>query len=197
MPTNEIQYGQGWGQNYEDLTLPSGAICQVRKLQMEDLVDLNIVDEMDFLGNIVEDEHVSRVRNTGKQPSKQPKKLTKAEQAAKEEAEANDIIKDPSKFRKMIKMVDKIVVACVVQPQILDAYYETINPDTNEVGREKIPASERIEGKIYSDSIGFEDKMEIFGNVFSGVNKMSGFREESGEDVGDVDRDAEDALPSK
>lgn len=191
MPTNS-KYGQGWGQSLEDLTLPSGAMCQVRKLQMEDLVDLNIVDEMDFLGNIVEDEHVSRVKSTGKQPSKQAKKPTKAEQAKKDEDDVNDIIKDPAKFRKMIKMVDKIVVACVVQPTIHDAYFETADG-----GREKIPASERVEDRIYSDSIGFEDKMEIFGQVFSGVNKMSGFREESGEDVGDVDSNAEHAVQTE
>lgn len=187
-----VQYGQGWGQSYEDLTLPSGAVCQVRKLQMEDLVDLNIVDQMDFLGQVVEDEHVSRVKATGKTPSKQTKKPTKAEQAAKEQEEADNILKDPKKFRSMINMVDKIVVACVVQPPLVDAYFETVDG-----AREKLSADERIEGRIYSDSIGFEDKMEIFSTVFSGVNKMSGFREGSGEAVGDVDSVSEDEVQAE
>lgn len=184
-------YGQGWGEVYQDLTLPSGAICQIRSIQMEDLADLGIIDQLDFLGQLVDTHQVQRVKGSNKPSDRPKKKPTKAELAAADEQNTMELLKDKSKFKTMIELIDKIVCAVVVQPAISSAYRET-GEERNEQGDvkklyEKIPYSDRQSGVIYSDTINLEDKMEIFDVGFSGVKKMSNFRNESGEAVGDVD----------
>jgi hypothetical protein len=173
-------YGSGWGSNpFEDLTLPSGAICQARKLQIEDMVALGIMDDLDFLGNVVQDEHVDRVKRPQDHAKK---KLTKAQQAKAQDDQTKKLLTDKKTFSKMAAIVDDVCCAVVVQPTVLRAV--TVAEDGT---RTPIPAQDRQEGAIYSDTIGFEDKMAIFNFSFSGMEKMAKFREGSESPVADLD----------
>lgn len=178
-------YGQGWGEVFTDLALPSGAVCQIRKLQMEDLVTMGIMDQMDSLGLTVQEQHVERVKGTNKPSDRPAKKLTKAEAAAAEEKQLNDLLRDPKKFITMTGLMDKIIVNCVVQPPICDAFHEVMQEDGS-MERERIRPEDRDSKRVYTDSIGIDDKTAIFDFSFSGVQKFDAFREGSGEDVGDV-----------
>lgn len=190
---NSTIYGQGWGAALQDLALPSGAICQLRKLQMEDLVELGIMDQVDFLSQIVEEKHVERVKKPSDRAKKQPTKAEAAEAAkVAEQEQTAALLRDPKKFSTMSAMIDKIVVACVIKPQIVNGFREV-----EEGQRIRLDDDARVHGVIYSDSIPFGDKMEVFEVAFAGVQKMSSFRGESAEDVGHVDSVEGDALPAE
>lgn len=170
-----------WGQFTVDLTCPSGQVCQARKVAMEDIVELDILDDVDFLGGIVSD-HADNASGKKKPQDRQPKKLTKAQEAAKEQQELRDMMADKSRFRKMVHVMDKLVSHVVVQPEITSCW-QNIGEDNFK----KIPEDEREEGVIYSDSVSLADKMYIFDYCFEGVSKTKSFREESGKTLESVE----------
>jgi len=190
MPPTNDGYGLGWGSSFQDLTLGSGAKCMVRKLQMEDLSELGIIDHIDMLQDIVQEDHVDRVKKPQDRQKKKPTKADLAKQEAEDNKRTMDMMRDKAKFGKMADMIEKIVVAVVVKPQILSAYKDVDGE------RVRLGPDERTGGVIYSDTIAFQDKMEIFQYAFEGVSKLSDFREGSAEDVGDVVDVEESPMPS-
>lgn len=182
-----------WGQQKEswDFTTTSGARCRVRPLDLPDLAELGLVDVMDSLGFLVEEEHVQRVQ--GKKPSdRQKKKPTKAQKAKAETDRLTSLLRDPKQFAIIDKMVTKVTAACVLEP-VLENPYVLVDPEELEKGERKLLPHERLEDVIYADRVPFADRMEVFGEVFQGMEGWESFREGSGKDVADVADEPESA----
>lgn len=188
MPANNVYSLPTIGAT-QDLDLPSGGKVQVRSIEIEDLIEMDILDQMDALGATVQTDHIERVRGTKKPSDRQPKKLTKAEQEQKSDAAVFDLMKDKKKFAALKKSIDRVVSRSVIQPKVALAY--TVE-STLVDGTEKIvyvphdDSTERDDSLIWTDQLQFTDKMHIFGAVLPGGDELKSFREGSGEAVGDL-----------
>ena len=160
MPSNDDRYAvhPSWGGEVTyDFTLPSQAVVLLKKLQMEDIVELDLVDAMDtFTGIMATPENNKR------------KKAVKVD----EEAEiGRRIFGNPKKFKAVMATADRCVTKAVIKPEVQ-------LPPAN--------VDDRVKGVVYTDTIPFADKLAIFNHVFEGIGGMESFREGPTEDVGDV-----------
>jgi len=154
---------------YKDLVCPSGQKCFVRKIAMEDLVGLGIVDQTDTpTGTAV----LAADEAKGKSPQDhRPKKLTKAEQLAADVLQQH---KNAENMDKHFGMINKVVLASVLKPEL----HPIPEPDP----------TVRVVGRAYVDQIALNDKMEIFKFAMSStVGSAETFRPESSDDVGRVE----------
>lgn len=172
-----------WGETFFDVTVPSGQTCQVRQIQMDDLIELDILEQIDSLSSTVQTETVDPVRNPR---DHQQRQRTKAEQAEDDTAFVRELMADKTQFARMSLVIDKVVAAVVVQPPVTLAYH----PDGT-----RLAPSERTDGVIYTDSVGFNDKMFLFDECFGGIRKLEQFRDEADGDVGTVAGQPGDAHP--
>lgn len=152
----------GWGVKSSlefDIELPSGQTCLVKKLGMEKIVELGLMNDLDsFTGSILPDKKTSS-KKTAKQKEQE------------EEDTFLSALKDKERFGKMMSTVDKVVRACVIMPQV------------NAVPEKGF---ERLDGVVYVDNIDFNDKLTIFGKVFDGLGGMEPFRKGQEPAVGAV-----------
>lgn len=122
----------------------------LRRLDMGDLLKLGIAEEMDFM---------SKALITGD---------TKDEQSAQNAVA--DAVKQSANFSKMEKMINKVVLAGLVEPRLY------VVPE-HEAARQA--------GLTYVDEIPWEDRMELFSIIFE-TEGLSTFREEQEDGVGNV-----------
>lgn len=139
-----------WQSDRFDIECPSGQLCLARKLQMEDIVKLGIIDEMDMFT-----EFAAKMGDAS---------------GADGEAEALDIVKDKERFSKVVEIVDKVVAEVVVEPKLTRPVKRVDGKDV------PLDPSEFQEGVIYTTYVDFNDRMHIFGMVFSGET-IDQFRE--------------------
>lgn len=179
-----------------EFTTSSGAKCLLRKVQMEDLVELDIVDEIDSLTALVQTEHIDRVSGKAKGRKAQQTAKRKAEEA--ERQSVMSLMKDKQKFATVATVLDKIVMRCVIAPQILDPWINDPNEANpqNPTGRRKLTQNEREANSAYIDYIDLRDKMAIFGEVFESMEDLEKFREESQENLGPVEAQPEHEADS-
>ncbi len=167
--THEDEYAvTGWNfsEKFFDLTLPSGQRCQVRKLEMEDILRMNLVNELDtFSAAIQVGDDKDDKRSDEERGTDVMKKLTE---------QADGL----SKFQGTM---DKVIMECVQKPSVQPA------PKGN---------SKRKPGVAYIDAIGFMDKMTIFSAVFDGMSDMESFRAESEDAVGAVESESSGEVSS-
>lgn len=190
MPANSNYKVSAWTAKRErehEYTTTSGAKCLLRDLEMEDIIELGIINEMDSLSALVQTEHIDRVAGKTK-----GRKATKLAQQKAEEAERRSLIQlmsDKEKFGQISNVLNKIVMRCVISPQILDPWITDPNiiDDENPEGRRKLTRDERDPDAAYIDYIDLPDKMAIFGKVFQSMDNLEKFREESQADLGSVE----------
>ena len=158
-----------WQSEYlEDLTVPSGQLCQVRRPGLQGLIREGILDKMDVLTALVNDKHVERVKK-GKRPNR-----------------VAEITDDPIKLVEVLGSVDKVVAHIVVQPTVVRPV--VIEEDDNGDPVERPMADdERKPGTIYTDMLDVEDKMFLFNYAVGGTRDIERFRRESRTAVGSVD----------
>ena len=146
---------KAWQSDRFDIECPSGQLCLARKLQMEDIVALGVIDEMDLFQEFAE------------APS----------DAAQESSASLSLMQDKERFQRITKLVDKIVSTVVIEPPLVRPV------KTNSEGEEvELPASEYEDGVVYTSFVEFPDKMHIFETVFAG-GTIEQFREGSSEAV--------------
>ncbi len=170
-----------------DFTCPSGQLVQLKKVSLSDLMQAGMLDEMDTLGSLMQSDAIDPAQ--GKRPSdRQPKKPTKKEAAAAKEAEENaavqELMKNPKQFGAMTRLMERMVCVMVVQPAIVSPWMKDEKDEWA-----KIPAADRTEGVIYSDSVDFQDQMALFGEAM-GDKKMgdiAAFRDEANAGVDPVE----------
>lgn len=86
----------------EDLQVPSGQLCLVRRPGLEGLIKAGVLQNIDSLSAIVGEKHIKK---TGK---------GKADGGVN----VNSVMKDPKALETIVYTVDKVVAHCVVKPEV-------------------------------------------------------------------------------
>ena len=134
----------------EDLTVPSGQVCLVRRPGLEGLMKAGVLNRMDSLSGIVSEKHIKRVKGKGSKAA-----------GDQEEIDALSLMNDPKAMDEVIEVVDKVVCHVVVKPEV----HRTPNDVTL-----------RKPGIVYADMVDIIDKMFIFNFVVGGTRDIATFR---------------------
>lgn len=165
----------------EDLELPSGNVCRLKRPGMEKLLAANMIP--DSLTPMVERAITEAKGN-------------KAKQKAIEDAEMAKLMSKPEMVADMFKAFDRIVAECVVEPEVrlhlvnemqlarwrADESLQIHDLDDLKIGAD-IPDSLRDPEYLYTDDIDMEDKLYIFQYVVGGTRDIERFRAEQRESV--------------
>lgn len=156
-PANEVQqYGQGWGGSpTQDLPLPSGAVCRVKRPDPMIFVEAGALDEIDVLTSFVHEKHVTRVKGG--------KRVKVVEEKVASDKELMKLMSNDETRSKLKNLMDRVTVAIVVTPQVF----------------ENVEYDERVEGRVYVDTIDFMDKAAILKYAVGDVKSLERFREQN------------------
>jgi len=154
-----------WGKPiHEELTVPSGGLCLVRRIEPLDLLSDEFLGSIDMLGGAVL-EQIKRVQSPlgPVQPGVE---------AAAEQERINKIFAAMSNPDNLPAMIDRVVMRVVVEPRL-----------------QPIPSegNGRSEGDIYIDQVPFEDKMFIFNHAMGAMSALNSFRPQADATVGNVE----------
>jgi hypothetical protein len=151
-PNTWLSSGSG---GLEDLTVPSGQICLVRRPGLEGLLKAGVLKNLDTLSAIVDQKHLKKTAK-GKSPK----------------INVQTLLGDEEALADIMRAVDKVLVFCVVKPEI------HLTPDDE---------TRRQPGQVYADMVGIEDKMFIFNYVVGGTRDLETFRAGLDESLGGVE----------
>lgn len=130
----------------EDVTVPSGQTCLVRRPGMEGLMKAGVLHNVDSLSQVVNEKHLKRVAG-------------KAEEAP--DIDMSSLMKDDEGMAEVLNVVDKVICYVVVKP---------------EVHRTPDDSTRRQPGVVYADMIDLVDKMALFNFAVGGTREMESFR---------------------
>jgi hypothetical protein len=123
-----------------DLTLPSGQLCRVLRLEREDLFRLNLMSYLDsFTPLLMEDSISAEQRN---------------------ERMRETMTKNPDSIANMFMAIDEVVMAATIRPHVTN--------DANKVdyGGPQDWGNPQFVATAYIEDIGMEDRMAIFAAAF-------------------------------
>lgn len=182
-----------WGQSSTfDFKTPSGQMCFMRRLDIEDLIDLDVLSEIDRLSSLVNAEHIEPAQSGRRVPQdRKPKKLTAAQEKKDQDAALMKVLSNKKDFAVLSWVMDGVVAAAVLEPELTRSY----RGDKDDYV--KIPYDEREIGLVYTDSVPFRDRMQIFNEAIGSMDNLATFREESSESLGDVEGEPGDALSAE
>lgn len=141
----------------EDMTVPSGQRCLVRRPGLEGLMKANVLQNVDSLSQIVNEKHLKRVEGGS---------------AKETEIDMSSLMGDQQGLDEVVGVIDKVICYCVVKPEI----HRTPNDVTL-----------RKQGVVYADMVDLIDKMHIFNFVVGGTRDLERFRHGLDELVGSVE----------
>lgn len=123
-----------------DMELPSGQMCRVMRLERDDLLRLDLLQYLDTFTPMLLDGAMS-------------------DQERQEQA-TQSVKDDPAALSKMLKAVDKVVLAATIKPKITE--------DRGKVnyGTERDWANPNWVGTVHLDDIDTFERMFIFGAAF-------------------------------
>jgi hypothetical protein len=167
MASSENKYAAtAWGvEQFVDLMVPSGQMCQVRRPGTEGLMRMGLLDKTKGLMALVDTKHIKRVKGS-------------VDQKAVSEKVAQEISNNPEKINELMSTIDKIVKYVVIQPELALPF--KISPSGEEIA---LLDSEREQGVIYTDFISLEDRMFLFQYAVGGSSDLERFRGEFGESL--------------
>lgn len=146
-----------WQSDRFDIECPSGQLCLARKLQMDDVVALGLIDELDVFTEFASTMGDSRQKS--------------------DEEMAKEFSSNPKAFNRIIDIVDRVVSQVVIEPKIHLPY------SIDKKGKRVELADKDIDSDvIYTNYVNFEDKMHIFNVVFQG-DTIEQFRDGADEAV--------------
>lgn len=93
-----------WGSQLggaEDLTVPSGQMCLVKRPGVEGLMKAGVLHDLDSLSQIVDSKHVKRV------------------QGKPDEIDTASLMQSPENIDNVLHVVDRVICYVVMKPQIL------------------------------------------------------------------------------
>lgn len=160
-PVNNVWASSAPEGEVEEVTTPLGQVCLARKMSIEGMIEAGILADADTLTGIVE-KHTRKVRGGKGKPD--GKELNQAA-----------IMRDTSAIKALITVIDKAIPHVVASPVVKIHYTETTVGKTTVT--KKIPLEDREDGVVYTDQIGFEDKMFLFDWAAGGLVSMMQFRE--------------------
>jgi hypothetical protein len=149
-----------------DLTVPSGQRCRVRTVGVPGLIEAGILANVDSLTSIVATEFVKKDENDN--PIIDIPGITDSEGAIK----------------SIMEVMDKVTCLAVVEPHVYEVPMVHTDPDDED---SPLIEGERIEGRVYVDTVDDEDKVFIFQAVVGGTQDLEQFRERVTELVGGLD----------
>lgn len=152
----------------EWLTVPSGQTCEAKRIGMQGMVETGLLGDADSLTAVIDQKHVRRVRGGNGQPDG-------------DEINLKSLVRDPESLKKIIMLVDRATPLIVVNPSVRLHFTDESDGTTK-----MIPVEERDESVIYTDQIGFEDKMYLFNFAMGGTRDVSRFLEQSNDAVAGV-----------
>jgi len=133
---------------------------------MVDLLAEGLLNKVDFLTSIVSEDLV---------PNATPGAKVVAETGQKA---MQTLLDQPEHMKEFGQVVEIVVAYTVLKPPLFA-------PPRDANG--KIDEARKVDGRVYTDSINFTDKMFIFNYALGNSGDLEKFREESGEPVGDVE----------
>jgi hypothetical protein len=163
------KYGMGGQGKVFDLELPSldddgdPNVCRARRLGVQGLIKLGILDSMDTLTSLVAT-GITEISG----------KITAAD-AAKMAGVAD-------KMDEAMGLIDSIVIAAVVEPRV----YPVPKGKTDDKTGEVTPAPPRDPELLYADDVDLDDKMFIMDWTIGGSADYRAFRQSTEDFVGDV-----------
>jgi hypothetical protein len=170
----------------EDLELPSGQTCSAKKIGIEGLLDMGILAEADSLTAMVQ-QHTRQVKGGN----------GTADGVTIDEA---SLIGDKDAIKAIIGLADKAMPVIVLDPPV-HLHYSTRKVGKTSVtkmltpeDREKIREETGQPELVFTDQIGFEDKMFLFDWAVGGLKSFTSFRPGPQANVGSV---ADVARPAK
>lgn len=160
-PSSDKYASTVWGNGgaYQDLVVPSGQLCLVRKPGVEGLIQAGVLNDMDLMTTLVGKEHIERMKKGLPQPPG-PVKVN-----------VDTIMEKPELIERFFHVLDRVLCYVVVKPEII------MSPSDR---------TSRKQGVIYSDMVDMEDKLAIMKHAMSGQQAMLSFRQESAQPVGGV-----------
>lgn len=179
MPSNtENKYAptQWGGEVFNDVTMPSGQVAQLRRPGVQGLIAAGLLESLDSLSAIVGQDLIPTAQGKKAPSDRKPKK------AKSPEIDIKTLMKKPEQLANIMHLVDRVTVHCVMQPKIEMA--------PNDI-------TSRKEGVIYTDSIDLGDRMFIFNYAVGGTTDLQTFRAESEAALGDLGDQPEAALPAE
>lgn len=161
-------YGSGWKSPLTDLDLPSGEVCQVKRVGVQGLMEAGLLDSVDSLTAIVQGDTIPKAQG-------------------KPQVNVKEILDDPSRLDTMMEMADRVVIFAVTQPVLHPIKVPAIDEET---GEPKVDGAgepvmrilgleERDGDKVYIDYVDDMDKMYIMNFVMGGPKDLQRFREET------------------
>ena len=207
-PTSSKNWKKAKG---EELTLPSGNVCLIKRPGMEKLFAAGVLpDELTKIAL----ESIDVAQSGGKPQDNLPKGGTPLEmdpELLKKFMESEDAITD------IFASFDRITEMCVISPEVrwhmrkqTDDTGHWVVDDKGKVQYEEIPFSERLsdeheaddpnyreEPPIYTDEIDIDDKTFIFNFVVGGTRDVESFRSEYGDALADVQPREDVGVPSQ
>lgn len=174
------KYSLGSKEILVDLEVPSGGMCQVKRVGPIELIKAGLFDRLDVLGSLVQTEHVDRV--AGRAPEKKSPEALQVQQM-------QELIKDKSKLLEAEKLIDQVVLHVVKQPE-LHAVPEQPTEDDQ-------PRNWREPGLVYVDTVDFTDKVFIFQFVVGGSADLESFRQEFQKTLGGLEPSQVVSLPAE
>lgn len=85
----------------EDLQVPSGQMCLVRRPGLEGLIKAGVLRNVDSLSALVGEKHIKKVKKGQSQ-----------------KVNVESVMKDPQALDEILHTVDKVVCHCVVKPEV-------------------------------------------------------------------------------
>lgn len=84
----------------EDLTVPSGQLCLVRRPGLQGLIKAGVLHNMDSLSQIVNEKHLNRVAGKG------------------DEINMQSFMDDEQALDDVMHVMDKVICHCIVKPEV-------------------------------------------------------------------------------
>jgi hypothetical protein len=167
-PSTDSKYAPtAWGgELLADLPLPSGQLCQARRVGVEGLMKAGIAHQIDPLMKLVQG-HEDRVK----------KGMTQEEKDKLEEQSILKMMSNDEQMESLFHLLNRVLCHVVVQPPVQMA------PDD---------ITRRVDGVIYTDMVDLEDKLYIMSWTVGGADAVAQFRTQLAGDVGSVSAQSAD-----
>lgn len=123
-----------------DVTLPSGQLCRIRRLERDDLIRMDLLQYLDTFTPMLLEDTMS--------------------DADRERLMTDEVKKNPAALQQMLRAIDKVVMSATIRPQI------TEDPNKVNYGNEADWANPNFVPVALLDDINTEERMYIFGACF-------------------------------
>lgn len=182
MPPAKFTINNVWSANVstglsEELTLPSGQTCLARRLGVEGLLEVGILDNVDELTSLVDSQYLH--------------------DGSKKQPDEPNVLKDISKIRPLLTMADKAIPHIVADPVVVLHFVESGSSTRALTPDERADARRRTPGVVFTDQIGLEDKVWLFDWAIGSLSSLRNFRKNTGSDVAGVANVPSVSRPAK